>query len=63
MISPINMNKRRIGETETIEVEYRGLSTDLKPTLPAQYNGSVVYEMDTMDVYMYDGEHMTWHKQ
>ena len=41
--------------------EYRGLSTDTKPT-DCVYNGDVFFEMDTGDVFMYDAAGKTWLK-
>lgn len=41
-------------------IEYRGLSTDDKPT-PLD-NGAVFLEMDTGDVYLYDKENNEWLK-
>lgn len=38
--------------------EFRGLSTDVKPTNVA--NGCVFIEMDTAKVYMFDAEHQRW---
>jgi len=40
--------------------EYRGLSTDEKPLLPADRNGSTFFEMDTQDAYMFNGETLAW---
>lgn len=41
--------------------DVRGKSTDEKPTnVP---NGSSFFEMDTGDVYMFDGDTKTWIKQ
>mgnify|MGYP001035690635 FL=1 len=42
--------------------DYRGKSTDEKPVgrIP---NGSSFYEMDTGDVYMFDGDSGSWVKQ
>jgi hypothetical protein len=61
MISLINVNRARLGPSgETVIEEYRGLSTDTKPTLRADRNGSVFYEMDTKRVWMYDGENQAW---
>lgn len=39
--------------------DLRGKSTDTKPTdgIP---NGSSFFEMDTSDVYMFDGDTETW---
>ena len=45
-----------------IGTEFRGLSSDTKPTDDSIQNGSVFVEMDTGDVYMYDEENKTWHK-
>lgn len=41
------------------ELEYRGLSTDEKPTENI-VNGSVFIEIDTGKVYMYDLENEEW---
>lgn len=39
--------------------EYRGLSTDVKPTKRVG-NGSVFIEMDTGKVYIFDEENVIW---
>lgn len=39
--------------------EYRGLSSDVKPTKVG--NGSTMLEIDTGKRYMYDAEHDEWH--
>ncbi len=41
------------------ELEYRGLSTDTKPTENV-VNGSVFIEMDTKKIYMFDAEGTEW---
>lgn len=44
-------------------LELRGLSTDKKPTTIENgtvENGSVFIEIDTQDVYIYDGENEEW---
>lgn len=43
--------------------ELRGLSTDTKPIQIEENiieNGSVFIEIDTQDVFIYDGENETW---
>jgi len=61
VISLIGADKARLGpDGETVVENYRGKSTDTKPTLPANRNGSVFYEMDTTKVWMYDGETQAW---
>jgi hypothetical protein len=61
MISLINADRARFGpDGETVIESYRGKSTDTKPTLPLNRNGSVFYEMDTKKVWMYDGTAQTW---
>lgn len=40
--------------------EYRGLSTDTKPTDSKIANGSVFFEIDTAKVYMFNGETRQW---
>ncbi len=41
------------------EIEYRGLSTDEKPTENVS-NGTVFVEIDTGKLYMYDLENQQW---
>ncbi len=41
---------------------FTGLSTDTKP-LDGVYQGSMFIEIDTGDVYMYDGASGAWVKQ
>lgn len=41
------------------ELEYRGLSTDTKPTENVE-NGSVFIEIDTGKIYMFDLENEEW---
>ena len=53
------------------ELNYRGLSTDEKPTVHVNSigkeegipNGSIFYEMDTGDIYMWDAENSQWLEQ
>lgn len=43
--------------------EWYCLSTDTKPADPypeGPYNGDRLLEMDTGDIYVYDGENNTW---
>lgn len=42
-----------------VEVEYRGLSTDTKPTENIT-NGTTFIEIDTGKVYMFDIENEEW---
>lgn len=46
------------------EYAFKGLSTDTKPTIEvngkAIANGSTFFEMDTQDVYFYDGATNSW---
>ena len=60
MRSLIEVTRNRFEANETIAENYIGLSTDAKPELPANRNGTKFYEMDTQDAYMYDGENLTW---
>ena len=50
-VKPINMAQT-----------FTGLSTDSKP-LDGVYQGSMFIELDTGDVYMYEGTSGTWIKQ
>lgn len=46
-----------------ILADLRGLSTDIKPTeieTDIIENGSTFIEMDTQDIYFYDGSNETW---
>lgn len=51
----------------TNELSFKGLSTDTKPTENydslAITNGSTFFEMDTQEVYFYDGDTDTWLEQ
>jgi len=48
------------GDGYDVVEEYVGKSTDDKPALSRQNNGSTFFEMDTGKVYMYDGDTLTW---
>lgn len=53
----------RMGGTNVINsAEFKGLSTDTKPT-DSVPNGSTFYEMDTQKVYMFDAENQLWIEQ
>lgn len=43
-------------------IQYYGLSTDKKPTEFPCGNGSVFFEIDTQDAYMFNGETGQWVK-
>lgn len=47
------------GATSQYPRDYRGLSTDTKPTTNVA-NGSTYLEMDTGDVYLWDAENEQW---
>ena len=54
-----------VNKTDTSdELSFKGLSTDTKPTQTfnglAITNGSSFFEMDTQDVYFYDGAAEKW---
>ena len=42
------------------DFDFRGLSTDTKPTDGSMPNGATFLEMDTGDVYIFDQEHEEW---
>lgn len=48
----------------TNELAFKGLSTDTKPTVSFEgmpiKNGSSFFEMDTQEVYFYDGGNDAW---
>lgn len=50
------------GQQITREAEFRGLSSDEKPIKDVP-NGSVFYEIDTVEVYMFDEQNKQWIKQ
>lgn len=67
MITIYNIKKSEMINHPNGEVFYllelRGLSTDEKPLEIANgsiENGSVFIEIDTQDVYIYDGENKVW---
>ena len=60
MFSLINANWRKFGKSTTVIEEYLGKSSDIKPILPTNRNGSTFYEMDTKALYMFDGEVLIW---
>ena len=58
MVEILNMKKIR---TKLAYYEFAGLSTDEKQTTNVA-TGSTFLEVDTGDVYMFDGENSIWHK-
>ena len=56
----VTLNKETVGK----ELGLKGLSTDTKPTVTFEgmkiVNGSSFFEMDTQDVYFYDGAADEW---
>lgn len=58
MVEIINMKNVR---TERAYYEFVGLSTDTKQTNKVA-TGSTFLEVDTGDVYLFDGENGVWHK-
>lgn len=56
----ITLDKTDLGQP----LPFKGLSTDTKPTVKYDSlkitNGSTFFEMDTQDVYFYDGATDTW---
>ena len=64
MVTIYNIKRNDLkNEGNYILCELRGLSTDTKPTQIEENiieNGSVFIEIDTQDVFIYDGENETW---
>ena len=64
MITIYNIKKNSFKEGKPyLLLELRGLSDDTKPTKINNSeieNGSVFIEIDTQDVYIYDGENKEW---
>lgn len=55
----ITMYRKEGATFDKQEVEYRGLSTDEKPTENIE-NGTIFIEIDTGKIYMYDLENEEW---
>lgn len=54
------LTDRDVSSEKANAMEYRGLSTDSKPTdVP---NGSAFIEMNTGDVYLFDADGSSWVK-
>ena len=63
MVTIYDIKKNTLESTPKLMVELRGLSTDTKPKILETgevANGSVFIEIDTQDVYLYDGENESW---
>ena len=63
MVTIWSIKKNTLSEDDLLQVELRGLSTETKPTSLIGGiidNGSVFIEIDTQDVYIYDGENKEW---
>lgn len=56
----VTLNKETVGK----ELSFKGLSTDTKPTVTFEgleiTNGSSFFEMDTQQVFFYDGDSEDW---
>jgi hypothetical protein len=70
MISIYRKDKSRLDNELYVIVEFRGLSSDTKPTVIKDNkgiekkvdNGSVFIEIDTGDVYIYDLTNQEWNE-
>lgn len=64
MVTIYNIKRNDLKDNKAyILCELRGLSTDEKPIQIEENiieNGSVFIEIDTQDVFIYDGENETW---
>lgn len=53
-----------VKDDTTNELSFKGLSTDTKPTVKYDdlpiINGSTFFEIDTQEVYFYDGDTDDW---
>ena len=56
------MSVTRVNPHDMFSYEYRGLSTDNKPTDNVP-NGSVFIEIDTSNVFLFDAENIDWCQQ
>lgn len=56
-----------VKDDTTNELSFKGLSTDTKPTVKYGdlkiINGSTFFEMDTQQVFFYDGDTNDWLEQ
>lgn len=56
-----------VKDDTTNELSFKGLSTDTKPTVKYDdlkiINGSTFFEMDTQQVFFYDGDTDDWIEQ
>lgn len=56
-----------VKDDTTNELSFKGLSTDTKPTVKYNdlkiINGSTFFEMDTQQVFFYDGDTDDWLEQ
>lgn len=56
-----------VKDDTTNELSFKGLSTDTKPTVKYDdlkiINGSTFFEMDTQQVFFYDGDTDDWLEQ
>ena len=59
MLTQTNQTANALNYSGVIE-DFKGKSTDQKPTLKRENNSSTFFEMDTGDVYMWDGDNLSW---
>lgn len=56
-----------VKDDTTNELSFKGLSTDTKPTVKYDdleiINGSTFFEMDTQQIFFYDGDSDDWLEQ
>ncbi len=58
-----NKNMSTTGDSEEKEIQFRGLSTDEKPTSLGDENienGSIFIEIDTGKLFFFDAENEEW---
>jgi hypothetical protein len=63
MLSMVDVKQNRGCPNKTIRESWEGLSTDEKPILKENRNGSEFYEMDTTEFFKWDGENLVWLQQ
>ncbi|MCL1823180.1 MAG: hypothetical protein FWG44_03160 [Oscillospiraceae bacterium] len=59
MVTQSNQNERALNYSGVIE-NFTGLSTDPKPVLKPENNGSSFFELDTKRVFFWDGDSLNW---
>ena len=60
MISVVRDKRSTYDSLASVYQELVGKSTDVKPILKKRCNGSTFYELDTQNLYLFDGDTLSW---